>query len=61
MVNVSQKELYSIENRLESEKMLVEKYLSYAEEYKGTPLADKFRSISDVHKKHFNILLGYLR
>ncbi len=61
MVNVSLKELYIIENRLENEKMLIEKYHSCADEFVGTPFGDKLADIAAVHQKHYNTLLGYLR
>lgn len=61
MVNVSHKELYTIENLLNNEKMLIEKYRTCAAEFVGTPLGDKLADIASVHQKHFNTLLGYLR
>lgn len=61
MVNVSLKELYAIENQLEAEKMLITKYRSYAENSSDASLRDKCMNIANVHEKHYNMLLGYLK
>lgn len=61
MVNVSLKELYAIENQLEAEKMLITKYRSYAESCNDNALRDKCMNIANVHEKHYNTLLGYLK
>lgn len=61
MVNVSLKEFYAIEDQLEAEQMLVAKYRSYAESCSDPSLRDKCNHVADVHEKHYNTLLGYLK
>ena len=61
MVNVSLKEFYAIEDQLEAEQMLVAKYRSYAESCSDDSLRDKCNHVADVHQKHYNTLLGYLK
>lgn len=61
MVNVSQKEFYAIEDQLDAEKLLIEKYRSYAQSTAENALRDKCNHIADVHQKHYDILLGYLK
>lgn len=61
MINLSQKEFYAIEDQLEAEKILIDKYRSYAESCENGELKDKCMNISNVHEKHYNTLLGYLR
>lgn len=61
MINVSLKEFYAIEDQLEAEKLLIEKYRDYAESCTDPALRDKCLNIANVHEKHYNTLLGYLR
>lgn len=61
MINVSLKEFYAIEDQLEAEKILIEKYRDYAESCSDTALRDKCLNIASVHEKHYNTLLGYLK
>lgn len=61
MINVSLKEFYAIEDQLEAEKILIEKYRDYAESCSDAALRDKCLNIASVHEKHYNTLLGYLK
>lgn len=61
MSNLSVKEFYAIESQLEAEKILISKYRSYAENCTDNNLRDKCLNIANVHEKHYNTLLGYLR
>ncbi len=61
MINVSLKEFYAIEDQLEAEKLLIQKYRDYAESCTDAELRDKCLNIANVHEKHYNTLLGYLR
>lgn len=61
MVNVSLKEFYAIEDQLNAEKDLITKYRDYAESCTDDALRNKCLNIANVHEKHYNTLLGYLR
>ena len=61
MINLSVKELYAISDQLECEKILIDKYKSYAKACQDDALRDKCLNVASVHEKHYNTLLGYLR
>lgn len=61
MINLSVKEFNAIKDQLECEKILIEKYRSYASSCSSEDLRDKCMNISNVHEKHYNTLLGYLK
>ena len=61
MINLSLKEFYAISDQLDAEKILIDKYKSFAQNCTDDALRDKCLNVASVHEKHYNTLLGYLK
>ncbi len=60
-MNLTNKELMSLEDQLSQEQVLIKKYRSYATECEDAQLKATCNQIADKHQQHFNILMGYLQ
>ena len=55
-MQLSEKELSSINDLLSEEELLTKKFKMLAEQTTDTELKDKFTNISEKHQQHFNSL-----
>ncbi len=60
-MNITSKELSSIESQLEKEEMLVKKYRAFSSLCSDAQLKSTCNRIADKHQQHFNTLMGYLQ
>ncbi|NLG53938.1 MAG: spore coat protein [Clostridiales bacterium] len=61
MANLSSKELSSLEDQLEIEKVFIKKYNTFATQCTDPVLQNKFMEIAAKHQAHYNTLIDYLR
>ena len=59
-MQLSEKELSSINDLLSEEELLTKKFKMLAEQASDTELKDKFTHISEKHQQHFNSLYNLL-
>ena len=59
-MQLSEKELSSINDLLSEEELLTKKFKMLAEQTTDSELKDKFTDISEKHQKHFNTLYSLL-
>lgn len=60
IMQLSEKELSSINDLLSEEELLTKKFKMLAEQTTDTELKDKFTNISEKHQQHFNSLYKLL-
>ncbi len=60
-MNLTDKELMSLEDQLSHEQVLVKKFRNYATACQDAQLKAKCNQIADKHQQHFNTLMGYLQ
>ncbi|MBQ4517404.1 MAG: spore coat protein [Clostridia bacterium] len=60
-MNITDKELMAIEDRMSEEQVLIRKYRSYAEQCNDAQLKAVCNQVADKHQQHFNMLMGYLQ
>ncbi len=60
MPNLTQKELFMIEDLLSGEELMMEKFGLYAEETDDTQVKSLCEEIQKIHQKHYNTLIGQL-
>lgn len=61
MTELTLKELSAIEDTLQKETIMMKKYQSMAPETGNKKLSELFSHNADIHKKHINMLLSYLK
>ena len=61
MAEMTVKELSAVEDILDKELILIKKYRFAASESGDRELSELFNHAADIHKKHFNMLIGYLK
>lgn len=60
-MNITEKELMVLEDRMSGEQVLIKKYRMYAEQCTDAQLKAICNQIADKHQQHFNTLMGYLQ
>lgn len=60
-MNITDKELMVLEDRMNGEQILIKKYRNYAEQCSDAQLKAICNQIADKHQQHFNTLMGYLQ
>lgn len=55
----TEKELTALDEQLSAEQVLVKKYTSYSNYSNDTALKQKYITIADKHRAHYNKLLSY--
>ena len=60
MVQLSEKELSTIQDLLSEEELLVKKFKMLAEQAQDAEVKEKYESISQKHQGHFNALYAHL-
>ena len=60
-MNLTDKELTSLEDQLNAEQVLIKKYRAYAGDCSDATLKAKCNTIADKRQQHFNTLMGYLQ
>lgn len=61
MPDLTEKELYLIKEQLAYEKMLVQKYRIYAANCSDSEISQLSNNAADIHSKHFNTLISYVK
>lgn len=61
MVQLSEKELSTIQDLLSDEELLVKKFQMLAEHSQDAEVKEKYQRISKQHQGHFNALYAYLQ
>ena len=60
MSNLTQKELFSLEDALGAEALLVKKFSSYAAIAQDPQIRTSAQEMAGRHKQHYDMLLAYL-
>ena len=60
MSNLTQKELFALEDALNAEALLVKKFNSYAAMAQDPQIRDSAKQMAGYHKGHYDSLLAYL-
>lgn len=61
MVQLSEKELSTLQDLLSDEELLVKKFQMLAEHSEDAEVKEKYQRISKQHQGHFNALYAYLQ
>ncbi len=61
MKQITSKELSLVGEQLELEENMIAQYRTYCGQVSDTALAQKFESLANMHKKHFETLYGTLK
>ena len=61
MPDLTEKELYLIEEQLAFEKMLIKKYRLCAANCSDSEISQLSNNAADIHSKHFNTLISYVK
>lgn len=61
MVQLSEKELSTLQDLLSDEELLVKKFQMLAEHSQDAEVKEKYQRISKQHQGHFNALYAYLQ
>ena len=61
MVQLSEKELSTLQDLLSDEALLVKKFQMLAEHSEDAEVKEKYQRISKQHQGHFNALYAYLQ
>lgn len=61
MPDLTEKELALINEQLCAEKLIIKKYRMYAEACGDSALSQLHNSAADIHLKHFNTLISYIK
>lgn len=61
MASLTSKELSSLEDQLETEKVFIKKYNTLATQCTDPVLQNKCMEIASKHQTHYNTLLNYLK
>lgn len=61
MVQLSEKELSTLQELLSDEELLVKKFQMLAEHSEDAEVKEKYQRISKQHQGHFNALYAYLQ
>ena len=61
MVELTEKEVFIIDELLKNEQMLVKKYRLYAQNCSDASVSELCNNAADIHLKHFNTVISYLK
>ncbi|MGN0334103.1 MAG: hypothetical protein ACI4DV_00380 [Lachnospiraceae bacterium] len=61
MVQLSEKELATLNDLLSEEELLVKKFKMLAAQTQDTEIKERYERISDQHQGHFNALYAHLQ